>query len=72
MCRNDELDCKQEETSFFNSYKKHIPSIEKKCFQVNEIDFYSSKGGTRNIRLSDAGCTDLNTSNDFEEEISEL
>ena len=50
----------------------HIPSIEKKCFKVNEIDFYSSKDGTRNIRLSDAGCTDLNTSNDFEEEISEL
>ena len=72
MCRNDELDCKQEGTSFFNSYKKHIPSIEKKCFQVNEIDFYSSKRGTRNIRLSDAGCTDLNTSNDFEEEIGEL
>lgn len=71
MIANDhsagEIDCYQDGKSFFTSYKQHIPSSDSKCFAVNKVDFFATKGGTRNVRLSNAGCTDVDTKDDFEE-----
>ena len=65
----DEIDCRQDGQPIFNAYKKHIPSSEDKCFNVNGVDFYSTKDGTRNIRLSNAGCSDIDTTSDFESDL---
>ena len=65
-CRNDELECQQDGHPFFDVYKTHVPSIQHSCVSLTDIDYYAKKNGTRNIRLSDNGCTDI------QEEESEL
>lgn len=66
QCRNGELECQQDGIPFFDVYKTHVPSVQHSCVSLTDIDYYANRNGTRNIRLSDNGCTDI------QEEESEL
>ena len=59
ICRANEIECFQDGLPFFDTYKSHVPSTEKYCFAIGDIDFYAKKNGTRSIRLSDNGCRDI-------------
>ena len=66
-CRKHEIECVQDGIPFFDSYSKHVPSVQHTCFSFSSRDFYTRKNGTRNVRISDDGCDDYDDYDDAEE-----
>ena len=64
-CREHEIECVQDGIPFFDSYSKHVPSVQHTCFSFSSKDFYTRKNGTRNVRISDDGCDDYDDTDEL-------